>query len=149
MSQYPPPYNPPPHWPAQYPPPYPPPQWQGPAPGMPPGMPPGPPPYGVRGVGGYPVPVQSARPGIVTAIATVSIIVAALSLMASVFTGFYGLWMFRISQASATINRGSAGASSTSIVPPGMASGQGGTGSTVAPARPVVGPQGMQEKDRQ
>jgi hypothetical protein len=145
MSQYPPPHNPPPRWPAQYPPPYapgyPPPHWQG--------MPPAPPPYGARGVSGYPIPVQSARPGIVTAVAVVSIIVACLSLVASVFTGFYGLWMFRVSQMSATINRGTSGTGSTSIVPPGMASRPGAGGTTVVPAKPVVGPEGMRETDRQ
>ena len=130
MSQYPPPYNPQP-WPqfpaSQHAPPY----W---APG---------------GSGQYPLPVRTARPGIVSAIGVVSIVVASLSLVASVFTGFYGFWMFRLSQMSTQMNRGAAGTSSTSIVPPGMTPGQGGTGAAAAPAKPVVGPEGMREKDRQ
>lgn len=128
MSQYLPPHNPPPLPPPRYAAPY----WA---------------PMHAPGAGAYPVPVRTARPGIISAVAVVSILVASLSLVASMFTGFYGFWMFRISQASAQINRGS-GTSSTSIAPPGLVR-KGGGGTAAGAAKPVVGWEGMREKDRQ
>src|SRR5688500_5506079 len=136
MSHNPPPHNPPPWSPPQYPAAHYPPQ-------------PYPPAYwpGAPGGGAYPLPARPAnRPGLISGVGVVSIFVAALSLLASIFTGVDGFWMFRVSDLSAEMNR-ETGTSSTSIAPPGMR--QGGAGGPAAPAKPVQGSDGLGEQDRQ
>jgi hypothetical protein len=127
MSQYPSPY------------PYPPPA------GMPPGAGP---------AWGYSPPAPVGRPGVLTAIGVVSIIVASLSMLASFGVGGFGLISRRIVQ----MQRVQAAAATASARVAAQSQGPGGAtaGPTIlgAPdpaatsAEPEVGPNGMEPPDR-
>ena len=87
----------------------------------------------------YVVPQQHARPGLITAIGVISIVVASLSFVGSAFTVLQSAGYYMMSLMSSTVAAAQATATATAAVPPPVA----------MPEESAAGPRGMESEERQ
>ncbi len=113
---------------------------------VPPGFAPMPPPIPAQALA-YPSPWAQARPGIITAIGVISIIVASISAVSSIGQAFTTFGLMAVSKATSAMARAQASSTPVLAAPPGAPSAPTNSDGTATPE--IVGPNGLGPEDRQ